>query len=160
MRLLVIGIGQSMRGDDAAGLEVVKLWQARHPDTAAQVQVEFSELPGLTLLDMLEGKDAAILVDAVQSPTSSGEVFRLGVEELASFSTDAGSAHGWGVAEALQMGHSLVPSLAMCEITLIGIPGVQFGMGEGLSPQVNEVVEKAVDMIEMEINNYLIEKKR
>jgi hydrogenase maturation protease len=157
MKLLVIGIGQSMRGDDAAGLEVVQLWRVRHPDTAAQVQVEFSELPGLSLLDFLEGMDAAILVDAVQSLTSFGTVVRLGPDELASFAPEAGSAHGWGVAETLQMGRLLNPSVAKCQLTLIGISGRQFGMGVEQSPQVSAIIEKAADMIEMEIQNYLNE---
>ena len=52
-----------MRGDDAAGLETVRMWQAQHPDTASRVKVEFSELPGLDILDLLEGVEAAIIVD-------------------------------------------------------------------------------------------------
>jgi len=30
-RLLIIGMGQELRGDDAVGLEVVKRWQADYP---------------------------------------------------------------------------------------------------------------------------------
>ncbi|HEX7541063.1 MAG TPA: hydrogenase maturation protease, partial [Anaerolineales bacterium] len=78
MNILILGIGQSLRGDDAAGLEAVRLWQAQHPDSAAQVQVELYELPGLAMLDLLEGMDAAILVDAVQTSAPAGTVIRLG----------------------------------------------------------------------------------
>jgi hydrogenase maturation protease len=155
MRLLVLGIGQSMRGDDAVGLEAVKLWRVRHPDTAAQVNVEFSELPGLTLLDFLDCMDAAIIVDAVQSSASLGTVVRIGQDELASFTPDAGSAHGWGVAETLKLGSSLVPSVAKCQVTLIGITGGQFGIGEELSPQVSAALGKAADIVEKEIQYYL-----
>jgi len=160
MRILVLGIGQSMRGDDSVGLEVVKLWQAQHPDTAARVQVEFSELPGLTLLDLLDGMDAAILVDAIKSPTTIGTVIRLGMDELSSFSSEAGSAHGWGVAETLQLGRSLFPSVAKCQTTLVGITGGQFGIGAGLSPQVCAGLKEAADMIETEIQNHLNKKLR
>ena len=103
----LIGIGQSLRGDDAAGLEAVRLWQAQYPQTAQKLQVELSELPGLALLDRLDGMEAAILVDAVQSRATPGTIQRLGPEELAAFSTDAQSAHGWGVAETLALGRSL-----------------------------------------------------
>ena len=155
MNILILGIGQSLRGDDAAGLEAVQLWQAQHPDSAAQVQVELSELPGLALLDLLEGMDAAVLVDAVQSSASAGTVICLGPDELASFTPDAGSAHGWSVAETLQLGRLLVPSLANCRVTLIGIAGGQFSMGAGLSPKVRAALEKVADMVEREIQNYL-----
>jgi len=155
MNILILGIGQSLRRDDAAGLEVVRLWQAQHPDSAAQVLVELSELPGLALLDLLEGMDVAILVDAVQSSASVGTVIRLGPDELASFTPDARSAHGWGVAETLQMGRSLVPSLVKCRVALIGIVGRNFNAGAGLSHEVRAALEAAADIVEREIQDYL-----
>jgi hydrogenase maturation protease len=155
MNILILGIGQSLRRDDAAGLEVVRLWQAQHPDSASQVQVELSELPGLALLDLLEGMNAAILVDSVQSSASAGTVIRLGPDELASFNSDARSAHGWGVAETLRLGRSLVPSLAKCRVTLIGIVGKDFSIGAGLSHEVRTALEEAANMVEREIQGYL-----
>ena len=144
-----------MRGDDAAGLEAVQLWQIQHPDTAAQVQVELSELPGLALLDLLEGMDAAVLVDALNTSALPGTVLRLGPDELSIFTPDAVSAHGWGVAESLQLGRSLAPSLAKCRVTLIGIVGEDFRLGADLSPQVRAAMKKAADMVEREIQNAL-----
>jgi len=155
MNILIIGIGQSLRGDDAAGLEIVRLWQALHADTAARVQVELSEQPGLALLDLLEGMDAAIFVDAVQASVPAGTVMRLAPDELASFTPDAGSAHGWGVVETLQLGRSLTPELLKCKVTLIGIAGAQFDLGAGLSPEVRSAMKKATEMVEMEIQNAL-----
>jgi hydrogenase maturation protease len=155
MNILILGIGQSLRGDDAAGLEAVKLWQAQHPDSAVQVKVELSELPGLVLLDLLEGMDAAILVDAVQTSAPTGTVIRLGPHELAGFTPEAGSAHGWGVAETLQLGRSLYPSLADCRISLIGIEAGTMDMGADLSPQVQAALIGAATMIEKEVQDLL-----
>jgi hydrogenase maturation protease len=155
MKIAVVGIGQSLRGDDAAGLEAVRLWQEQYPQTAHRVRVEFPELPGLGLLDLLEGINAAILVDAVHSSAAPGTLIQIGPEDLASFTPDAGSAHGWGVAETLQLGRSLYPSLASCYITLIGIVGGQFDLGEGLSPEVRAALTAAVERIEKEVQNLL-----
>ncbi len=155
MNILILGIGQSLRRDDAAGLEVVRLWQARHPDSASQVQVELSELPDLALLDLLEGMDAAILVDMVQSSASAGTVIRLGPDELTSFTPDARSAHGWGVTETLRLGRSLVPSLAKCRVTLIGITGKDFSVGVGLSHEVRTALEAAAELVEREFQGCL-----
>jgi hydrogenase maturation protease len=107
------------------------------------------------LLDLLEGINAAILVDAVHSSTAPGTLIRIGPEDLASFTPDAGSAHGWGVAETLQLGRSLYPSLASCHVTLIGIVGKQFDLGEGLSPGVRAALTAAVERIEKEVQNLL-----
>ena len=81
-KVAVIGIGQSLRGDDAAGLEAIRQWQEKFPETASrpEVRVEASELPGFALLDMLEDVDAAILVDAVQSSAQPGTIHRLSRE--------------------------------------------------------------------------------
>jgi hydrogenase maturation protease len=150
--ITIIGIGQSLRGDDAAGLEAVRLWREKYPQTASRLRVELSELPGLGLLDLLEGAEMAVLVDALQADAAPGTLIRLGPDELASFGPDARSAHGWGVAETLRLGRSLNPSLAQCRVTLIGIVGEDFAPGAGLSPEVRLALEQAADLIETEIH--------
>jgi hydrogenase maturation protease len=155
VRITVIGIGQSMRGDDAAGLETVRLWQQTYPATAQKVQVDLCELPGLTLLDRLYGVDAAILVDALHTAAAPGTLHRLGPDELATFTTDTQSAHGWGVAETLALGRSLYPGLAQCRITLIGIAGSQFDLGAGLSSAIQAALPEAAAWIEMEVLSLL-----
>jgi hydrogenase maturation protease len=155
MNILVLGIGQSLRGDDAAGLEAVRLWQQAHPLTAQRVQVAISELPGLALLDFLSGVEAAILVDAVMASAAPGTLHRVGPDELEAFSAGSGSAHGWGVAETLQLGRSLYPSISDCRITLIGIEASQMDLGAGLSDEVQAALPGAAQMIEQEILSLL-----
>jgi hydrogenase maturation protease len=155
MKILVLGIGQTMRGDDAAGLETVRLWRVRYPDSASKVQVELFELPGLALLNVLEGRDMAVLVDAVQTSRSPGTILRLGPDELASFTPGTGFTHGWGVAESLQLGRSLYPWLDKCQITLIGIVGKDFKLGMKLNPEVKGALYQAADSVEREIQNVM-----
>src|SRR5689334_15543821 len=108
--IAVIGIGQSLRGDDAVGLEAIQQWREKFPETASrpEVRIEASELPGLALLDTLSNIESAILVDAVHSSAQPGTIYRLNENELASFTSDSKSAHGWGVAETLRLGHQLM----------------------------------------------------
>lgn len=154
-KIIVIGSGQSMRGDDAAGLEAVRRWQADFPETAGQVRVELCELPGLNLLDLLEGRQAAILVDAMHAAGHPGRLRRLTPDDLAVFAAGAASAHGWGVAETLSMGRLLYPALEKCQVTLIGIAGGQFEMGAGLSRGVQAAMKHAAGMIEREVQTLL-----
>lgn len=151
MQILVLGLGQTLRGDDAAGPQAVRLWQAQYPQTAERIRVEIAELPGLSLLNLLEGMEAAVIVDALRAPSTPGKVLRIGPEELAAFTPDSHSAHGWGVAETLHLGRSLYPALKACRVTLLGIVGGQFDMGAGLSPEVRIACELAGRMIEQEI---------
>lgn len=157
VRVTVIGIGQTLRGDDAAGIEAVRQWERIYSATASRpdVVVQHSELPGLNLLVMLEGYDAAVLVDAVESAAPAGTIYRLGPDELAAFSTGAKSAHGWGVAETLQLGRQLGSLDAGLRIRLVGIAAGQMEQGQPLSAQVAKALFSACEAIEAEVREAL-----
>lgn len=149
MRLVVIGIGQTMRNDDRAGLVAVLHWQKTFPLSAENpsLKVQLVELPGLELLELLEGFEAAIIVDAVQSGAQPGIVHFLKEEELLGFLQDSKSAHGWGVAETLRIGRTLGNHLPD-RILLIGIEGQDFSPGENLSPLVQSALNTVAQAIE------------
>src|SRR3972149_1561932 len=145
-RLLIIGMGQELRGDDAVGLEVVKRWQADYPETAqnAEVVVEPAPLPGLSLLSSLECVDAAILVDAVQSGAAPGSLHLLEGEDLAGFGGDGRSAHGWGVAETLMLGQDLYGEKMPKQICLLAVEAGGMDLGGPMSAAVQAAVPPAV----------------
>ena len=157
MKIAVIGIGQSLRGDDAVGLEAVRQWQEQYPETAELpgLNVHIQEIPGLGLLDLLDGSEAAILVDAVKSSAVPGTLYRLSSEQLSSFSIDTKSAHGWGVAETLQLDRLLNPAKHDIPIRLIGIEAGQLQLGAGLSEAVQQVLPKVCEAIQEELQTLL-----
>lgn len=157
MKLTVIGIGQTMRGDDAVGIEAVRRWQRLYPQTSTRdgVEVQFAELPGLGLLDLIDGFDAAVLVDAVGSVEAAGQVYRLAPEELESFGTGGKTAHGWGVAETLQLDRQVNLEHAAIRIRLIGIEASQVEMGQPLSSPVEAALPAACRAIEEEVQALL-----
>ena len=156
MRLTVVGIGQTLRGDDAAGIEAVRRWERIFQETAQrpEVTVQYSELPGLGLLSLLEGFNAAVLVDAVSSAAAAGMVRRLDPEELGSFDTGARSAHGWGIAETLQLDRQAHPSRPL-QVRLIGIEAGQVELGRPLSAEVEAALPAACQAIEEEVRAML-----
>jgi hydrogenase maturation protease len=140
----IIGIGQSLRGDDAAGLAAVNLWNETYP--------------GIGLLSLMEGARAAILVDAVRSGAKPGTVHVLSENQIASFTAGSGSAHGWGVAETLSLGRKLMPSSLPHKLILIGIEAGQINLGETLSPEVESALPEVAQLIEQYIITALLEK--
>jgi hydrogenase maturation protease len=146
----IIGIGQSLRGDDAAGLAAVRLWQQIYlvNKNRPNLQVELVELPGIGLLDLIEGATTVILVDTVRSNAKAGTVHLLVDEQLDAFSVGSGSAHGWGVAETLSLGKLLNPSNMPESLLLIGIEAGDISLGESLSPEVEMVLPKVACLIE------------
>lgn len=157
-QIVVIGLGQTLRGDDAAGLEAVRLWERTYPTTAAhpQVRVEYAESPGLTLLSLLEGAEKALLVDAVQSHAPPGSIHLLNETDLPTFLQGAASAHGWGVAETLALGRQAGLMDLPKQITLLGIEMLQAEVGASLSPSVQQALPNVALSIEKCIRTWLI----
>jgi hydrogenase maturation protease len=153
----IIGIGQSLRGDDAAGLDAVRFWiENYHPEILhPEVQVELAELPGIGLLNLLEGIRFALLVDAVHTGASPGTIHTLTEDQLESFCNGSGSAHGWGVAETLSLGRQLAPASLPPELILIGIEVGQLDLGETLSPEVYHSLPEAARQIEHHVSTAL-----
>ncbi len=139
-----------MRGDDGAGLAAVKHWQSMFPESPADsgVCVEYLELPGLELLNSLEGAEKVLIVDAVRSGAAPGSLHWLGENDLAGFGQGGDSAHGWGVAETLALGRRLQPEKMPARVEILGIEIREVAMGEGLSPGVARVIDRAALMIE------------
>ena len=149
MRLLVLGIGHELRGDDGAGLQAVRRWQQQHPAVSHDpiIDILLTETPGLELLDHLEGADAAVLVDAVTSgkPPGTVQVF----DPFPESRPNAGekTAHGFGIAESIalaRMAGRRLPDV----LILIGIEVSQVALGSNLSESVRRAMPQAVKAIQ------------
>jgi hydrogenase maturation protease len=153
----VIGIGQSLRGDDAVGLALVRLWNEtyQHKVNRPEVQVELAELPGISLLDLLEGTRVAILVDAVHSEVAPGTIHVLNEDQLEAFTDGTASAHGWGVAETLALGRKLGLHSLPKNLVLVGIEVSQLDVGGDLSGAVASALPKAAQTIEQQVLSFL-----
>ena len=146
-----------MRGDDAVGVLAVDTWQTQYPDTAnlPEVQVEITELPGLDLLELLSGAEYALIVDALKSGRPAGEIHILDEQVISAFEPGTGSAHGWGVAETIQLGHKLGRADLPRSLMIMGITAQQFEIGSSLSPEIMENLPNIIDEIENQVRTAL-----
>lgn len=92
----VIGIGAEDRGDDAAGLLVARLLRVASPPG---VEVHESAGDAGGLLELVEGADRVVLVDAARGAGAPGTVEYLA--QGAALRSRVHSTHGLGLAEAL-----------------------------------------------------------
>jgi len=149
--IVVIGVGNACRGDDAAGLMVVRRLEQEHLP-----QVEICENLGTAGAVADAWKDASwvIVVDAVVSGGSPGTIYRINAHDPAAIFPvfRSPSTHGWGVAEALALGHLFqkLPST----LIIYGIEGEIFIHGEGLSPAVAAAIPEAARRIKQEIQDW------
>lgn len=156
MHLVVVGTGQSFRGDDGAGLAALETWRNSYPSAQdPRIRIELTELPGLALLDLLADSRSAIIVDALKSSSSPGTIRLLNLDELAAFSKGSGSAHGWGVAETLNLGRQLEPEKLPDRLSVIAIEAGELELGPGLSRDVENALPRAARLIEEQVQRFL-----
>jgi hydrogenase maturation protease len=138
--MLIIGCGNEMRGDDAAGLLV-----ARHLRSLGLNACEHTG-DGLNLIQLWEPSSEVVLVDAVLAQGDPGKV-RIWDGIAAPVKTDLfrGSSHSVGVAEAIEMAR-LLGNLPK-QLLIYGIEGKQFEIGATPSAAVLQAVGKVVQMI-------------
>lgn len=103
MRHLIVGVGSPF-GDDAAGLEAARRLAESPP---AGTVVLAADRPGAGLIELLDGAETVILIDAVRSGAPPGTLHDLSLAELTATGRALASSHALGVAEALALARAL-----------------------------------------------------
>ena len=134
--ILVIGIGNPARGDDAAGLAV-----ARCIREAAPGHVTVTELAGdqLALLDAWTGAREVYLIDAVCSGGTPGTVYRFDAAEPLTARFWHCGTHTFSLADVIELGRAL--SRLPGRLSGYGIEGGTFEPGAPLSAEVEAAVQ-------------------
>lgn len=152
-RVLVVGMGNVLRGDDGFGVAVAEALEAR----ALPASVELMEvgIGGMHLVQaLLDGYDALVIVDAVDRGAEPGTLFVLRPEVPELDPAAPGERH-----EVLADLHHTVPSRALLMARAVGalpervwIVGCQPAgvddLGIGLSDVVRAAVPEAVARVE------------
>ncbi len=148
-RILVVGIGNDDRGDDAIGLAI-----ARHVRELCPRGVTVEELSGdpLALLEWWHGADSVILIDAVSSGSEAGTVMRFDAlaDDLPAIFGSHVSSHGIGVGEVVALARALERLPA--RLIVYGVEGGGFDLGAPLSPNLASVIDITARRIAREIS--------
>jgi hydrogenase maturation protease len=147
VRTCVVCVGNALRGDDAAGLAVLRLLEGELP---AGVRVLGCEGEPVALLAAWEDCDTAFVVDATHSGAEVGAVRRILAHE-APLPDDLGraSTHVLGVAEAVELARALgkLPARTI----VYGIEGSRFDTGAPLSAEVEAATQAVAAAIRREL---------
>jgi hydrogenase maturation protease len=132
-RTVVVGVGNAVRGDDAAGLLAAR----------AAGGIELEGDPS-ALIDLFEGADEAVVIDAVRSGAAPGTVQRIDVSErpLPAALRSSASTHLVGLADAIELARALgrLPPT----VTVYGIEGERFDTGAPVSATVAAAIDDLV----------------
>jgi len=146
----VIGIGNVWRGDDAVGLQAARrLRESLGPS----VEVIEAEGDGLALLDLMEGIDRVILIDAVKGEGQPGATVRLDLSTESRWGTVAPcSTHAMGIADAIDLARAMgqLPK----QLILFGIQIESVESGAPLSGLVCEGLDQVVERVYQEVRGH------
>jgi hydrogenase maturation protease len=141
--ILVIGIGNSDRGDDAAGVMVAR--QVRAAASRRDVTVRQVVGDQLALLDTWTGARTVYVVDAVRSGMPAGTVHHFDGAEPLDAPFQSRGTHTLSLAEVIELARALdrLPD----RLLGYGIEGAAFGLGDPVSPAVEAAIAEVADEI-------------
>ena len=143
----VIGVGNVWRGDDAIGLLAARRLRDR---LGSSLEIVEAEGDGLALLDLMEGVDHLILIDAVKGEGRPGMIIRLDLSKESRWGTVVPcSTHAMGVADAIDLARAMrrLPK----QIILYGIEIESVDSGASLSGSVCEGLDNIVEQVIQEV---------
>ena len=145
-RALVIGVGNELRGDDAAGLAVARQLRER---TDLDVR-EFEGEP-IGLLDAWHGRDAVVLVDTMRSGAPAGAIRRIDASRTRLPAGLGGptSTHAVGLADALELARAIgrLPG----RVVVYAIEGRGFETGAPMSDAVRSGIDELATRVLSEV---------
>ena len=152
-RVLVLGVGNPILGDDGVGWRVAAAVGERldtAPPGGARVEVDCVAVGGLSLMERLLGYDRAILVDAFHGsgdPPGTLRVRRL-AEVPGRETSHLDSAHDVSLRVALEAGRALGADLPE-RVVVVSVEAARVDtFGERLTADVDAAVPGAVRVVE------------
>jgi hydrogenase 3 maturation protease len=140
-RVVVVGVGSDMRGDDAAGVRVARELATQESDRLRVVEGGTAPENYTSVVKAFD-PDHVLFVDAVEFDADPGAVKSVDPEALAQTSF---SSHAY----PLTMLTDYLERETGATITLLGIQPASIDDGEELSPAVENGIERVVDEIAM-----------
>jgi hydrogenase maturation protease len=144
--LAVVGVGNTIMGDDGVGPALVERLQETPAGSAADIRLVDAGTTGFLALEAMSGADRAIVVDAIETGASPGTVheyrcvdgtFETAVPEM--------TMHDVSFTEAMAAGGDVydLPD----EIRIWGVEPADVSIGDELSDPVDRAATELVDSL-------------
>lgn len=144
MRILILGIGNLLLGDEAVGVRIVEALEQRYR-LPAHVEVLDGGTSGMELMEIMADRDHLIVADAVLTGAAPGSIAVLYDEEIPALFTRKVSPHQLGLSDVL-MALRLTDEFPR-RLTLVGVVPESLEPGIGLTTVVSQAIEPALAQI-------------
>lgn len=153
--IAVIGCGNSGRGDDAAGPEVLRRLRLRGRCQDARVRLLDGGIDGMSVMFAARGCDSLIIIDACRSGSEPGALFEVPGTELEQAHRPSFTLHDFRWDHALHAGRRLYGAGFPLDVTVLLIEAQSTDFSLGLSPPVAQAVERAINRVEVLVRSRL-----
>ena len=149
-KVVVVGVGNILCGDDGLGVHVVKSLSLE--SLPPGVSVLDGGTAGIDILYLIEDADYAIIVDALDAGAESGVMFRIPWEEMENreLKEQMASLHDFNLLTVLSLADYLGK---MPYVVIFGVQPENIKLGDEMSPAVRGVLPTLVQSIKKEIYN-------
>ena len=147
MRTLVLGIGNSILGDDGVGVHVAQELARIIKDE--NIDVRDVSVDGLNLFDFIIGYDKLVVIDAIVTDGGEiGEIYRLKPEYVCDPSRSAISPHHFNLATTIEIGKRLFPNEMPEEVIVFAVGTLEVAqVTEEMTEKVKKAVPRAVNLV-------------
>jgi len=136
-RTLILGLGNTILRDDAAGIIVAR--KVFEEVDRTKIELVEASYAGWRLIDILAGRERVIIIDSLlDAQCKPGECCRIELSQLKSAHLSA--SHGMGLAEALELARQNGAQIPKrISVYAVGVKN-PYEFGEELSPEVEQRV--------------------
>lgn len=143
-KTLVMGLGNRIMTDDAAGLFALESFGGAYSVPEVVSLFDGGTL-GLELLHYMEGYENVLIADCIVGMGSPGDVIRVEAAEVAIVFDRCLSPHQMGLKDIIAILE--LQQRTPKRMTVVGLVGSMLDVGTELSPEVAAAVPKAVTMM-------------
>jgi hydrogenase maturation protease len=142
--VLLVGLGNTLAGDDGVGARIVAAL-ARDPRLPAGVEAVQGGSDLLRLAACMAGRGHVVLVDALLDPAGTGRV-SVRTDE-SGFDTSQPHAHHLSAVQAMGLLRVVVPGLAELRTTWVGVHVAGARVSRDLSPGLQALLPEITDAV-------------
>ncbi|WXG41420.1 MAG: hydrogenase maturation protease [Candidatus Freyarchaeum deiterrae] len=141
---IIIGVGNLLLGDEGLGVHIVE--ELNEINLPPNVEFFDGGTGGVSILNLMEGADKVIIVDAVLGGGEPGQIYVVDIDRLLKGVVKFFSLHEMDLLSALRIGKEtgkLPP-----ELVLVGVEPKNYKEYDmDLSPEIKAVIPKVINVI-------------
>lgn len=145
--IVVIGIGNLIKSDDGVGVQVVRRLEDK---VGAGVELVEGSIYCADLFNIIEGKDRAIFIDAIDAGDEPGAIFKFSPDQVKQKTSAPLSIHDFGLYELIVTSRLM----GQCpeDITIFAVQVKNIEFGDQLTEQVAAAIPRVCELVLEEIN--------